>query len=584
MGPSLRDVVKIVQGAATLRAMVFDRVRDGARRLAQGARKGAFVAGALNRVGALASLSPSGLASFARRLPGLKFQPHHAFLLHASDKPEKVAVVAGGHRYRYGDLDRRINRLANALRDAGVGRRARVALMLGNRVETIIAGEALPRLGASAVQIGTRLKAAEVAHILENARPEAILCERAHKPVMDEAIERAGLSPALYLIVGLGRTSVGAPVGQPIDWATALDRASDQDVPRFSGDEGAGVIVYTSGTTGVSKGASRDYGDTGLAAVLDLLSQVGADSSDHHLVVCPLYHSAAPAFVKMIFSLGGSIVLAEKFDPEGVLELIERERITSSFMVPTQLRRLAEVPLDVRRRHDTSSLRWVMSGAAPLPTSTARKFQESFGPILWNFYGATETGLVSLAGPADHLARPGTVGRLLFENEVRILDDAGRELPPGEIGELWVRNGTMISGYHGNERATADATRDGFFSVGDLARIDSDGYLYMESRKHDMVISGGVNIYPAEIEAVLDEHPAIREAAVVGVADPDWGESLAAFVVREPGQTLTAEEVVAHCRESLADYKRPKQVLFVDELPRNPTGKVLKRVLRETIS
>jgi fatty-acyl-CoA synthase len=551
--------------------MVLDLVREGARRVADAARKGAFVAGALNRVGALSSLSPSGIAAFARRLPGLKFRPHYAFLLHASDKPEKIAVVAGGRRYSYGELDKLSNRLANALRDAGVGRRAKVALMLDNGVEYVIAGEALPRLSASAVQIGTRLKAPEVAHILDNARPEAVICDAVYRPVIDEAMSRAALVPASYLVVG-------------DTWESALARASDTDVPRAGGEEGGGVIVYTSGTTGRSKGANRDYADTGMGAVLDLLSQVGADHNDHHLVVCPLYHSAAPAFVKMIFALGGSLVIARKFDAEEVLELIERERITSAFMVPTQLLRLAELPPQVRRRHDTSSLRWVMSGAAPLPTSTARRFQESFGPVLWNFYGATETGLVSLAGPADHTVRPGTVGRLLFENEVKICDEAGRELPPGEIGELWVRNATMITGYHRDESATSDSTREGFFSVGDLARMDRDGYLYMESRKHDMVISGGVNIYPREIEAVLDEHPAVREAAVIGVPDPEWGESLAAFVVRQPGQTLTAEEVVGHCREHLADYKRPRQVVFVDELPRNPTGKVLKRVLRERIT
>jgi fatty-acyl-CoA synthase len=200
---------------------------------------------------------------------------------------------------------------------------------------------------------------------------------------------------------------------------------------------------------------------------------------------------------------------------------------------------------------------------------------------LLNFYGATETGLVSLAGPADHLARPGTVGRLLRENEVAILDDRGARLPVGEIGELWVRNGTLITGYHRNDAATRDATREGFLFVGDLARLDRDGYLYIESRKDDMVISGGVNIYPREIEDALHQHPSITEAAVVGVPDPEWGESLVAFVARAPGRTLTAEQVIEHCRGELADYKRPRRVVFVDELPRNPTGKVLKRVLRD---
>jgi fatty-acyl-CoA synthase len=205
----------------------------------------------------------------------------------------------------------------------------------------------------------------------------------------------------------------------------------------------------------------------------------------------------------------------------------------------------------------------------------------AFGPVLWNFYGATETGLVTLAGPTDHVGRPGTIGRALRGNEIRLLDDAGQEVPPGEVGELYARNSTLIAGYHNNAEATRASQRDGCFSVGDLGRVDADGYYYLESRKHDMVISGGVNIYPREIEDHLHAHPAVLEAAVVGVPDPDWGESLRAFVVLRAGATATEAELIEHCRRELADYKRPRKVVFLDELPRNPTGKVLKRELRE---
>jgi fatty-acyl-CoA synthase len=222
-----------------------------------------------------------------------------------------------------------------------------------------------------------------------------------------------------------------------------------------------------------------------------------------------------------------------------------------------------------------------MSGAAPLTTEAARRFMAHFGQVLWNFYGATETGLVTLAGPRDHLARPGTIGRALRGNEIRLLDDAGHQVPTGQVGELYARNSTLISGYHGNEAATNEAQRDGFFSVGDIGRIDADGYYYLESRKHDMVISGGVNIYPREIEDLLATHPAILEAAVIGVPDAEWGETLRAFVVLREGKQLTEADVVEFCREGLADYKRPRKVTFMTELPRNPTGKILKRELRE---
>jgi fatty-acyl-CoA synthase len=221
-----------------------------------------------------------------------------------------------------------------------------------------------------------------------------------------------------------------------------------------------------------------------------------------------------------------------------------------------------------------------MSGAAPLSTETARRFQAAFGRMLWNFYGATETGLVTLAGPADHVAHPGTVGRALAGNELRILDENGREVPRGQVGELYVRNAMLIAGYHRDEAATRGAMRDGFFSVGDLARIDESGHVYLPSRVHDMVISGGVNIYPAEIEEHLHRHPDILEAAVLGVPDEEWGERLKAFVVRRPGSHLREDDVVQYCRESLADFKCPREVMFVESLPRNPTGKVLKRELR----
>jgi fatty-acyl-CoA synthase len=222
-----------------------------------------------------------------------------------------------------------------------------------------------------------------------------------------------------------------------------------------------------------------------------------------------------------------------------------------------------------------------MCGAAPLSTETARRVMDRFGPVLWNFYGSTETGMVTLAGPGDHLARPGTIGRALCGNEIRLFDEAGREVGAGEIGELYARNSMLITGYHRNAEATAASQRDGLFSVGDLARRDADGYYYLESRKHDMVISGGVNIYPREIEDHLQAHPAILDAAVVGVPDPEWGETLHAFVVLRDGHALTEQAVIEHCRAGLADYKRPRRVTFVHELPRNPTGKVLKRELRE---
>jgi fatty-acyl-CoA synthase len=551
-----------------LRARVRARVRDLA-----------FVSQVVRSTRILSRIRPTGVARFLRAARRVKPGPHLAPMFHAHTQPEKECLVDGDRRISWAEMDQLCNQLAHALVARGVQGGDRVALMLPNGVDYLIAQQAMVRIGAVAVQIGYRLKAGEVAYILENAEPRVILVHAQYQDVIAEARTPAGSTAPVLVLDGKVIPSTGLRTGfERLEDATA---GQPGDIPpKVTRSDGGGVIVYTSGTTGKPKGATRSWKQTGLEAVADMMLQVGMRADDRHLVVCPLYHSAAPAFVAITMSLGGTCVLMNHFDPEAALALIEKERITSTLVVPTMLVRITALPAEVRRRYDTSSLRWVMSGAAPLATETARLFQEQFGPILWNFYGATETGMVTLAGPADHTAHAGTVGRALRGNEVRILGEDGAPLEVGQVGELYARNSMLIGGYHRNPEATQSSMRDGFFSVGDLARIDAEGYYYMESRKHDMVISGGVNIYPREIEEHLHTHPAVLEAAVIGVPDPEWGETLRAYVVLRPGQALSETEVVDFCRSALADYKRPRQVVFLDELPRNPTGKVLKRELR----
>jgi len=541
-------------------------------------RDAAMAARVVSRTGVLSGFArPRGVAEFLRAARGASLGPHLVPMLHAHTQPDKECLVDGDRRFTWGELDAVTNQLCHALAARDVRGGERIAVMLPNGADVLIAQLALARIGAVAVQIGYRLKAPEVAYILENAEPRVIIAHAQFADVVREARDEAK-SRAPVILAG---AAPGAPRSPGFErWEDSLGGHPTDRPPTMKGGDGGGMIVYTSGTTGKPKGAARKWRQTGIEAAADMILQVGIRSDDRHLVLCPLYHSAAPAFVAIMFSLGATCVLMNHFDPEAALATIERERITCSLVVPTMLVRITALPSAVRAKYDTSSLRWVMSAAAPLATETARLFMDQFGPILWNFYGATETGLVTLAGPGDHVTRPGTVGRTLRGNEVRILDEAGQEVRPGEVGELYVRNSMLIGGYHRNADATRSSMRDGFFSVGDLARSDDDGYYYMESRKHDMVISGGVNIYPREIEDHLHTHPAVLEAAVVGVPDPEWGETLRAYVVVREGQQLTEHDVVEFCRASLADYKRPRQVVFLDELPRNPTGKVLKRELR----
>jgi fatty-acyl-CoA synthase len=556
---------------------VLDRLDKLRKRL----DRAVFFANVLRASKVVQPMRPTSIAQFVKGARQTKLGPHVAVMFHAAAHPDKEAIVEYGEdgvrRLSWGELDATINRLAHSLVARGVRGGSRVALMLPTGSEYQIAQQARARLGATAVQIGYRLKAGEIAYILENSEPTATIVHAEYVGPMLEARKTAGKGGAMLVVAG--DVTPGDPEME--DWDRAIAAASPEMPPRVQGGDGGGVIVYTSGTTGKPKGANRAWRKTGFESVADMIMQVGMRADDRHLVTCPLYHSAAPAFVAIMMSLGATIVLQNHFEPEAALDIIEKERVTCSLMVPTMLIRLANLPKETLAKYDTSSLRWVMSGAAPLTTEAARRFMQQFGPILWNFYGATETGLVTLAGPHDHVSRPGTIGKRMRGNEIRLLDDNGRDVPVGQVGELYARNPTLISGYHGNDDATKSSQREGFFSVGDVGRIDDEGYYYLESRKHDMVISGGVNIYPREIEDHLSTHPAILEAAVIGVPDPEWGETLRAFIVLRNGQQLTETEVVTYCREGLADYKRPRKVTFLPELPRNPTGKVLKRELRD---
>ena len=528
----------------------------------------------LRRSGVLETLSPAGLWRLAAGASRGSAGTGALVRFFACMTPDKPALVDGDTRLDYRALAGRTTALAAGLRAAGLGRGKPLGILLPNCHEYVTLQLATAQVGATAVQIGYRLKAPEVRYILEDSQAVALVFGAEYAPTVREALSGLAIPPGRCFVVNRGAV---------IDWAIPFERLLETPGARAEerADEGLGaVMVYTSGTTGRPKGAMRDLRRTGVEPVIDFVSQLPLRNDERHLVCCPLYHSAAPAFVALTYLVGGTVVLADAFEPARVLDLIQRERITSSMMVPTMYSRLVHEPDEVLRRYDTSSLRWLISGAAPLPTALAEKVERCFGAILWNFYGSTETGLLTLARPGEHTARPGTIGRLLSGNQVRLCDDAGQEVAAGEIGELWVRNPMLVDGYHGNEAATRAARRDGYFSVGDLARIDGDGYLYLTGRKHDMIISGGVNIYPLEIEQRLHRHPAVHECAIVGIPDEEWGETVWAFVVRRQGAPLDADEVVAFCRTELADFKRPRRVEFVESLPRNATGKVLRHELR----
>jgi fatty-acyl-CoA synthase len=495
--------------------------------------------------------------------------------LHALSAPDRPAIITPDIRLSYGEMDRRVIRLAHGLHRLGVSPGDRVGLLLDNGHEFIEASFALSYLGATAVQIGYRLKAKEVAYILSHSGARALLFHEAHEEVARAAVAEVGAAPPICIVAGARRPGLLS--------YEELTQSGPSDEPPFPKDGGYGSqMLYTSGTTGKSKGARRDLKETSLLPVIAMLSEMPIGRDDRHLCVCPLYHAAAPAFCNMVFALGGCVIIPRHFVAEEIPGWIARERVTSSVMVPTMLNRLLTLPREALG--DTSSLRWIMSVAAPLPTDLARRVEDRLGPVLFNMYGSTETGVVTLARPGEHTARPGTIGRRIFGNDIRLLDESGREVPVGQVGELYVKNRTLVVGYHKDPQATDKAMRDGYFTVGDMGYRDADGFYYLADRKSDMVISAGVNIYPLEIEQRLHEHPDVADCAVLGVPDAEWGEALVAFISLNDGVSPSPEkaaELRAFVGQALADYKRPKRVEFIDAIPRNPTGKILKRELRQ---
>ncbi|MBU2548071.1 MAG: AMP-binding protein [Proteobacteria bacterium] len=342
------------------------------------------------------------------------------------------------------------------------------------------------------------------------------------------------------------------------------------------------TLQYTSGTTGQPKGAQRTIEDLSLylAASMTFLAEFGYQEDDVHLACCPLYHSAPPVFAAFSSTVGGTVVVMPRFEPAEFLRLVEKEKVTSSFVVPTVLQAVLNLPEEEKRRYDLSSLRSVIVAGAQCPERVKLEIVDLFGPCLYEFYGSTEGMINTIMKPADFARKPKSCGRAGPFNEIRILDPTGRECPTGGSGEICVKNPLLMMSYYKDDQKTEDSFREGFYRTGDVGYVDEEGFYYIVDREKDMIISGGVNIYPAEIENELISHPKVYDAAVIGVPDEYWGEAVKAFIVLKPGQTATAEEIAAYCLENMADYKKPRHVVFMDELPRSPEGKMLKNVLR----
>jgi acyl-CoA synthetase (AMP-forming)/AMP-acid ligase II len=483
--------------------------------------------------------------------------------------PNKLALICGERTLTYAELNARANRVANALLSLGTQRGDRVAVMVHNSLEGLEIVAGLSKLAAMHVPVNYRFREHEVAYIINDSGAKIVVAGPELVQTVEKARAEVQDKPICIAI------DSEAPIGW-LHYEELLEAFSEHPTV---GEAATLAVIYTSGTTGNPKGA---YRPTGVPSqdILRIIQTFELSEADVHLLVGPLYHSAPSFYTSVHLLLGATVVIQTRFDEVEALQLIDRHRITNTFMAPNLLQRLCDVPEEVAATFDTSSLRAIILGAAPCPYALKVRAIESFGPCLWEFYGATETAFVTILRPEDQLRKPGSCGKAVQGQEIRLLDPAGNLVADGVPGEIWTRSPWLAEYYH-NPKATARSMRDGFFSVGDIAYCDSEGYYYICDRKIDMIISGGVNIYPAEIEAALSAHPAILDVAVIGVPDDQWGESVKAVVALRPGKNASAGELIAFCTERLADYKKPRSVDFVDELPRNPAGKLLKNKIRE---
>ncbi len=487
---------------------------------------------------------------------------------HAETLPAKPALVCGGRIVDFEALNTRVSRAAALLTGLGCREEDRVALMSFNSIEGAEIASGSRRAGLVIVPVNYRLRGAEIAYVLNDSGAKVAIAGPEHVDAM--AAARPDVKGDVTFV------AVGDVV--PRGWLSYEELMRDAAESFASVAEGLGAsMIYTSGTTGHPKGAWRPHG-VDIANVLQVISIFELSQSDRHLMCGPGYHSAVAFFSVLHQLLGATVVMQKKFEAGDALDLIESHRVTTTFMAPTLLHRLIDAQEE--RPRDTSSLRALILGAAPCPHALKVRAESAFGRVLWEFYGATETGINTVLGPQDQLRKPGSCGTAVPGQEIRLVRDDGSEADIGEPGELMVRS-SWVAEYYNRPQATSKSLREGFFSVGDVAYRDEEGYYFICDRRIDMIISGGVNIYPAEVEAVLHAHPSVIDAAVIGVPDDEFGESVKAVVQLRPGLSTTAGELISFCAGRLAGYKKPRSVDFVDELPRDAAGKLLKRQLRD---
>jgi long-chain acyl-CoA synthetase len=500
--------------------------------------------------------------------------------------PLFLGIISGQRRRDHAEVADRAVRIAGGLQRLGIKPGDSVCILMRNDIAFLEAAYAAMRLGAYAVPVNWHFKPEEVHYVLKDSGTSVLI---GHADLLHplRSAARAGVTvlsvptpPEILSHYRIDPEHLATP-DFAVDLEPWLEHQRPYDGPALPQPQN---MIYTSGTTGNPKGVRRQAPTPQQTVASERMRALlyGLEPGVRSLLPGPLYHSAPNSFGLRSGRLGGALVLMPRFEPEEFLRLIQDQKIDTLFMVPTMFIRLLKLPETVRSKYDISSLRHVVHAAAPCPAEAKRAMIEWWGPVIHEYYGSTESGALTFATSKDALEKPGTVGKILDGVELRFLGDNGESLAQGAIGEIFSRApGNPDFAYHNKPEKRAEIERDGFITSGDVGYIDADGYVFICDRKRDMVISGGVNIYPAEIEAALHAVPGVHDCAVFGIPDDEFGEALMAVVEPQAGATLDVAAIRAHLRASLAGYKVPKHVEIQKTLPREDSGKIFKRRLRD---
>lgn len=525
--------------------------------------------GTMRRAGLIAPMRPDRYVRIAAAMRREGMGMTSGFASAAQRCPDRPGLIDERGSLTWRELDERCNALAAALQGLPSGQPRVIGIMCRNHrgfVEALVAAD---RIGSDILLLNTSFAGPALADVVTREGVDAVIYDEEFTETVDRAL--AGTPDATRIVAW-----TDAEHERTVEGLIAA-RAGAQ--PQRTGRKGK-MILLTSGTTGTPKGAKQSGGNAGIGTLKAILDRTPWRAEEPIVIVAPMFHAWGFSQLLLAASFACPVITRRKFDPEATLDLIDRHKATGLVVVPVMFDRIMDLPAEVRRRYSGRSLRFAAASGSRMRPDVVTAFMDEFGDVIYNNYNATEAGMIATATPADLRAAPDTAGRPAGGTEIRILDPEFNELPAGEVGSIYVRNNTQFDGY------TSGSTKDfhaGFMSSGDVGYLDSAGRLFVVGRDDEMIVSGGENVYPIEVEKALAAHPDVAEAAVIGVDDEQYGQRLAAFVVLEPGAGATPDALKQHVRDNLANYKVPREIAVLDELPRSSTGKIVRAELRARV-